>query len=72
MNKLKKIAIILGVGSGLWLAMPFVTPFNTGNPFSDLGSQLFEIGQVWAIFGIIALVIKIRNRRKNKQVEKLA
>ncbi len=72
MSKLRKFAIVLGIGSGLWIAMPFFTPFNTGNPFFDLGAQLFQVGQVWAIFGVIALVSKIRNKRKNKQVQKLA
>ena len=71
MSKLKKFAIVLGVGSGLWIAMPLVTPFNTGNVMADLGSQSFEVGQAWLVFGIIALVSKIRNRRKNKQVQKL-
>jgi len=72
MSKLKKFAIVLGIGSGLWIAMPFFTPFNTGNPFFDLGAQLFQVGQAWAIFGVIALASKIKNRRKNKQVKKLA
>jgi len=70
MSKLKKFAIVLGIGSGLWIAMPFVTPFNTGNPFFDLGAQLFQVGQAWAIFGVIALVSKIRNRSKAKALEK--
>lgn len=72
MSKLKKFAIVLGIGSVLWIAMPFFTPFNTGNPFFDLGSQLTHVVQAWAIFGVIALVSKIRNRRKNKQVKQLA
>lgn len=71
MSKLKKFAIVLGVGSVLWIAMPFVTPFNTGNVMFDLGAQGFHVIQAWAIFGVVALVSKIRNRRKNKQVEKL-
>jgi len=72
MSKLRKFAIVLGIGSGLWIAMPFFTPFNTGNPFFDLGAQLFQVGQAWAIFGVIALASKVKNRRKNKQVKKLA
>jgi len=72
MSKLKKFAIVLGIGSGLWIAMPFFTSFNTGNPFFDLGAQLFQVGQAWAIFGVIALASKIKNRRKNKQAKKLA
>ncbi len=72
MSKLRKFAIVLGIGSALWITMPFFTPFNTGNPFFDLGSQLILVVQAWAIFGVIALVTKIRNRRKNKQAKQLA
>jgi len=61
----KKIAFVLSIVSGLWLAIPFVTPFNTGDPFFDLGSQGFYVMIAWGIFGITALV----SRRKNKQIQ---
>lgn len=71
MSKLKKFAIVLGIGSVLWITMPFFTPFNTGNPFFDLGSQLTHVVQAWAIFGGIVLISKIITRKKNKQAKQL-
>jgi len=72
MRKLAILGIILAIASVGWIATPFFYSFGTGNVFYEVGANSFDVAKIWVGFGILALIVKVVNRRKNKQVKQLA